>query len=70
MAGALAGLIGAPITVLIGGISCLTGSLIFAYWLPTFRKYVRPVYVRMGIIPELAVGIGAASELSIPPEEQ
>lgn len=70
LAGALAGLIGTPITVLIGGISCLIGSLIFACWLPTFRKYVRPVYVRMGIIPEVAAGIGAASEMTVPPEEQ
>jgi MFS family permease len=70
LAGALAGLIGAPITVLIGGISCLIGSLVFACLLPSFRKYVRPVYVRMGIIPEVAAGIRAASELTVPPEEQ
>ena len=70
LAGALAGLIGTPITVLIGGISCLIGSLIFACWLPTFRKYIRPVYARMGIIPEVAAGIGAASEMTVPPEEQ
>jgi len=29
------------------------------------RKLVRPIYVRMGIIPEVAKGIQSASELSV-----
>jgi MFS family permease len=51
LAGALAGRIGAPFTVLAGGLCCVVGSVAFACQLPSFRKYVRPVYERMGILP-------------------
>ena len=68
-AGAVAGKIGAPITVQIGGLACLVGALLFASWLPSFREKVRPIYLRLGIIPELAKGIQSASELTVPPKE-
>jgi MFS family permease len=68
-AGALAGRIGAPATVQIGGVACLAGALLFAFWLPSFRDKVRPIYTRLGIIPEVAAGIQSASELSVPPKE-
>lgn len=61
-AGAVAGQIGAPVTVQIGGVACLVGSLLFAAWLPSFREKVRPIYIRLGIVPEMAKGIQAASE--------
>jgi hypothetical protein len=32
------------------------------------RQLVRPIYVQMGIIPELATGINTASVLQQPPE--
>lgn len=51
IAGALAGRIGAPHTVMLGGICCLLGSAAFILELPSFRKAVRPVYERLGIIP-------------------
>ena len=38
--------------------------------LPRLREKVRPIYVRMGILPEMAAGIGSASDLGVPPEEQ
>jgi len=31
----------------------------------TLKKLARPIYVKMGIIPELATGIQNATELSI-----
>ena len=68
-AGAVAGQIGAPATVQIGGLACLVGALLFAAWLPSFRQKVRPIYVRLGIIPELAQGIQSATELTVPPKE-
>jgi MFS family permease len=67
-AGALATAVGAPATVLVGA-ACLAGALLFALQLPYLRSHVRPVYVRLGILPEVAAGIGAATELSRPPEE-
>ncbi|HKI36543.1 MAG TPA: MFS transporter [Gemmataceae bacterium] len=63
-------LIGAQNTVRLGGACCAVGSLLFAAQLPRLREKVRPIYVRMGILPEVAAGIGAASEMAVPPEEQ
>jgi hypothetical protein len=31
---------------------------------------IRPIYTRMGIIPEVASGMQTAAELTVPPEEQ
>jgi MFS family permease len=68
-AGAIAGQIGAPATVQIGGVACLVGALLFAAWLPSFREKVRPIYARLGILPEVARGIQSACELTVPPKE-
>jgi MFS family permease len=68
LAGSLASRIGAPHTLLIGGICCLAGAAWFARGLPAMRAAIRPIYVRMGIITEVATGVGSASELSVPPE--
>lgn len=51
-AGGLANYIGAPNTVIISGIFCILGSLIFARQLPQLQTFVHPIYVRMGIIPQ------------------
>jgi MFS family permease len=50
IAGSLASHIGAPGTVILGGISCVAGALLFAWQLPAFRKAVRPIYVARQII--------------------
>ena len=52
-AGALASWIGAPNTLILSGLSCIIGSLLFIMKLPHIRKKVRPIYVKMGIISEL-----------------
>jgi MFS family permease len=69
LAGSMASVLGAPNTLLIGGILCILGAFIFAGKLTDLRKKVRPIYVRLGIIPEVAEGIRTATELSVPPEE-
>ncbi len=65
-AGALAGRIGATRTVLIGGLGCLAAAVAFARNLPALRAQVRPIYVRLGIIPELAAGLEIATEPAVP----
>ena len=50
LAGLLASEIGAPSTVLIGGIACLLGAALFARRLPALRKMIHPIYRKMGII--------------------
>ncbi|MDD5217313.1 MAG: MFS transporter [Candidatus Omnitrophica bacterium] len=62
MAGTLADRIGAPATLLIGGVCCVLGAAIFVRKLPAIRAKVRPIYIKKGIIPEVVSGIGAASE--------
>ena len=53
MAGWLSSRIGAPHTLLVGGISCLAGAAWFACRLPALRTLVRPIYVDLGILPQL-----------------
>jgi MFS family permease len=70
IAGSLSSRIGAPHTLLVGGACCLAGAAWFAFELPRIRDVVRPIYVRMGILPQVAAGLGDAAELSLPPEPQ
>lgn len=66
IAGAMADKIGAPNTVLISGVICIIGAIIFLTRLPSLRKIIHPLYVKMGIIPQVASGIQIASEINIP----
>ena len=50
VAGALADVIGAPLTLVMGGICCILGALIYAKKLPLIREQVRPIYERKGIM--------------------
>jgi len=68
VAGALAARIGAPRTVMVSGACCLAGSAWFASQLPRIREVVRPIYMRLGILPQIALGVQHATALSEPPE--
>jgi MFS family permease len=63
LAGAVAARIGAPDTVLAGGVICVLGAGLFWRKLPELRKAIRPIYVEKGILPELATGLGNAANL-------
>jgi MFS family permease len=69
LAGFLAQRVGAPLTIGIGGAVCVIGAGLFARQIPRFRELVSPIYRQLGIIPELASGIQAATQLTTPPEE-
>jgi MFS family permease len=64
--GFAASLMGAPATLFAGGLICVLGAAVFARQLPVLRKAVRPIYVKMGIIPEIAAGLHTATELTMP----
>ncbi len=68
LAGGLAARIGAQATLVIGGALCLAGGVWLARALPGIRREVRPIYVQLGILPEVATGIQQASSLQTPPE--
>ncbi|MDP4240735.1 MAG: MFS transporter [Bacteroidota bacterium] len=69
LAGSLASKVGAPNTLIIGGAACIAGGLIFMRKLPEIKKSIRPIYIRLGILHEVASGIQTATELTSPPEE-
>src|SRR5437763_4878259 len=68
--GAVADATGAPTAMLAAGCCCIVGSVVFAVHLPVLRERVRPIYMQLGILPEMAVGLQAASERTVPPEKQ
>jgi MFS family permease len=69
-AGFMAKLIGVQETLLLGSTACLGGAVLFTRQLPYIRESVRPIYVRMGIIPEVASGMESAAEQPSLPEEE
>jgi len=69
LAGAMSARIGAAQTVLVSGVLCLAAAVWFAQELPAIRALVRPIYVRMGILPEVASGLQSAANLTTPPAE-
>jgi MFS family permease len=68
IAGAVASHIGAPHTLMMGGVLCVFGAGLFALQLPAMRKLVRPIYIERGIIPQVATAV-ASSALRQPAEE-
>ena len=69
LAGIMAARLGAPQTLLINGVCCLLGALWFRMHLDELRRVVRPIYVELGILPEMATAIQSASALRTPPQE-
>jgi MFS family permease len=69
IAGTFGDRFGVPRTLFIGGACCAAGAVWFALGYQTLREAIRPVYIRMGILPEAAEGASVASQASIPPEE-
>lgn len=52
LAGAMAHAIGAPHTVVVSGIACIAGAGWFWSRLPSMRREMRPIYERLGIVPQ------------------
>ncbi len=69
LAGWLSSRIGAGHTLLAGGVCCIAAGLWFARSLPAIRAAVRPIYVRLGILPEISAGLASAAAVSVPPEQ-
>ena len=66
LAGWAASRFGSPLTVLISGVICAAGALLFTLQLPALRAKIRPLYQQRGIIPEVSKGIQSAAELTAP----
>ncbi len=66
LAGAIAQKFGAPMATMIGGGACVAAAALFNGNLPALRERIRPIYIKKGIIPEIATGIQTAANLSSP----
>jgi fucose permease len=67
MSGAIANRIGAPITIAVGGSICIMAAIVFAVKLPIFRRHLRPIYTRLGILElEVASSLKSVDEPSVP----
>jgi len=64
LAGWLAGVVGVRAVVLGSGVVVLAGGLAFAAQLPRLRRHARPVFAKLGILPEAAAGVNTATELA------
>jgi len=58
LSGVVADRIGAPATIVIGGVACLAGGIWLALRLPMLREHVRPIYTEMGIIAAVQADSG------------
>jgi len=52
LGGSMANRVGAPATVMMGGIVCILGSALFARKLTVLREMTRPIYIKKGILVE------------------
>ncbi len=62
LAGALAHAIGAQRTVIVSGVACIVGALWFWSRLPHLRREMRPIYERLGIVPQTNLAVEEGTE--------
>jgi MFS family permease len=67
LAGRMSDSFGAGTTLLLGGSICCIASLLFRNTLPRLRDHIRPIYVRLGILPEIERSVNEAVHASDPP---
>jgi MFS family permease len=68
LAGFIASHIGAPKTLIAGGVLCVLCAVLFARKLPDLRKSIRPIYVKLGILPKESLQIHTSENLTVTPE--
>jgi len=67
IAGSMAGIIGAQNTIMIGGIFCILGAIIFYRKLPQIKRNIRPIYIKLGLIqPDVRPDIQQTTEFTSP----
>ena len=70
LAGAVAEKIGVSYTLMGCGLLVVISVLPFALQLNRLREMVRPIFQRLGILPEIATGLQAATNLTAPPQKR
>ena len=62
--GAIAARFGAPRALTVSGLVCIACAGIYFAYLPTIRRALRPIYIELGILPQMTEAISAASTLA------
>jgi hypothetical protein len=57
LAGVVASRVGAPATIVAGGVACIAGGVWLATRLESLRRQVRPIYVERGILSASDAGV-------------
>lgn len=70
LAGSFASRFGVSTSLMISGAVCLLFALGFNFCLPQIRAAIRPVYIKMGILPELTKAVDTVSELTVIAEKE
>jgi MFS family permease len=65
LAGSLASRLGTPHVAQLAGAMCVVASGIFALRLPALRAFIRPIYRRIGILPDVTSGIPSEAECTV-----
>jgi MFS family permease len=68
LAGSMASHFEAAQVVQLAGTMCIVGSLVFAWRLPALRKIIRPIYQRIGVLPDVTSGIPCEAEVTVSEE--
>lgn len=66
LVGSVATALGAPVAIALSGVSCIAVGGVFATRLRSLRAAIVPIYARLGIIPEVARGVQAATHRVTP----
>ncbi len=63
LAGGLIGRLGAPRVAQLGGAMCVVAAAAFALRLPVIRNHIRPIYRRIGVLPDVSSGIPTVADI-------
>jgi MFS family permease len=63
LAGSLTGRLGAPRVAQLGGAMVAVAAAAFAFRLPIIRDHIRPIYRRIGILPDVSSGIPTVADI-------
>jgi MFS family permease len=62
--GAAAARFGAPRALAISGVVCVASAAIYFVYLPSIRRALRPIYIELGILPQMTQAIDSAATLA------
>jgi MFS family permease len=62
--GAIASRFGAPRALAISGLICVAAAGAYFFFLPSIRRALRPIYIELGILPQMTQAIDTAATLA------